>query len=165
MLRAPYHRDHSGIIKKIKYLIAALHAEEQRYNTDAEIINHRQLRDSIRNLAQKNDHYASELQSQLYMIGAEINACAGEEQRQLLFSVPVPGDRPVHYARYDIIQYCCDSEKDIIAVYRNMLNESLPKELRRVLHYQLDGILFGFLQMKLLRHTLNPSGDIADGFD
>ncbi|MCO5236480.1 MAG: hypothetical protein M9933_09445 [Chitinophagaceae bacterium] len=160
MLRAPHHKDYSGTIKKIEYLIDALHAEEQRYNTDAETINHTQLRDSIRNLAQKNDHYAGELQSQLYMIGAEMSAGTENEP----WKIPPPAsatDDPVNPAWDEILQHCCGSEKNIITVYKSILKEPLPGELRRVLDYQLDGILSGFLQMKLVRDTLDPSTDIA----
>jgi len=164
MLRAPHHKDYSDIIKKIDHLINALRAEEQRYNTVAETVNHRQLRDSIRNLAQKNDYYASELQSQLYMIGAEVSSGNISEPWKIS-PVSESGDDPVNPAWHDIIQHCCDSEKDIIGVYKSMLNESLPEELRRVLHYQLDGILSGFLQMKLVHNTLDPSWNTSDSFE
>ncbi len=159
MLKAPHLRDYSDIIKKVRCLIDALRTEEQRYNTAAEAVSDRQLRDSIRYLAQQNDHYARELQSQLYIIGAQVSSdiMDADEPGKMQPPVPQAEDYPVNPAWNDIIRHCCDSEKDIIITYRNILNGSLPEELRSVLHYQLEGILSGFLQMKLVRNILDPS--------
>ncbi|MBX3240865.1 MAG: hypothetical protein KIT80_15275 [Chitinophagaceae bacterium] len=159
MLRAPHLRDYSDIIKKTHYLIYSLRVEVQRYNMAAEAVNHRQLRDSIRYLAQQNDHYANELQSQLYMIGAQVNSDTmnADDPGKIQYPVAETGNHPLNPAWDDIIRRCCDSEKDIITAYRNILNGSLPEELRSVLHYQLEGMLSGFLQIKLVRNTLDPT--------
>lgn len=159
MLKAPHLSDYSDVIKKVRRLINALCTEEQRYNTAAEAVNDRQLRDSIRYLAQQNDHYACELQSQLYIIGAQVGSdiMDADEPGKMQLPVPRPDDYPTNPAWDDIIQACCNSEKDLIINYRNILSGALPDDLRNVLHYQLEGIIYGFLQMELVRNILDPS--------
>lgn len=161
MLRAPHLGDYSDIIRKVRYLIDALHAEEQRHNVAADTVDHNQLRDSIRALAQQNGHYAKELQSQLYIIGAQVESDVMDADAPGKIQPPVR-DTTDHVAdpdREEIIRRCCDSEKDIIDTYRDILEGSLSGELRNVLRYQLDGMFSGFSQLELLRSTLNLSQD------
>ncbi|MCC6287416.1 MAG: DUF2383 domain-containing protein [Chitinophagaceae bacterium] len=155
MLKTPRRTNYPGIISKISELIYTLQREKQKYDTAVAFINHRQLRDTIHYLAQENNHYACELQSQLYMMGAPVNE-ASVKVLEMANEQILPADTGIDIQNREVmIHQCCDSEKKMIAAYRSILNEPmLPEDIRRVLRYQLNGVLYAFLQLKLVCSTL-----------
>ncbi len=158
MRKESYIKGYSEEIKKVRQLIVALRSEEQRYNDMANAVQDHQLRDSIRRVAQQHEHYASELQSQLYMIGAQLDSDAmnGDDPGEIIPSLSRERDTADRVLLNEVaVKDCCDNEKNMISLYRNLLNISLPQELHQVVRYQMDGIVSCFLQMKLVRTTLN----------
>ncbi|MBX3256116.1 MAG: DUF2383 domain-containing protein [Chitinophagaceae bacterium] len=144
------------IVQKLLYLLAALKNERDQYSQAAAKISNRQLRDNINLLAQENNQYASELLSQIRILGVENvsndNMIQDQDAHtQVLDDVKGDGTQ----STIEILQICRDSEKKMIRVYREVLNEPhLMEDIRRLIRCQLNGIMYAFLRLKLFSSTI-----------
>lgn len=154
MLRKADYKFYPHIIAKLSALVKLLQVEKIKFDTAASNFDNRNLRDTLHWLSQENNQYAGELQSQLSMMGVENRELSFErknsDQKQMpMLSTTVRFDNE---GKAGILLECCKSEKQLIGSYRDILNEPhLGGDLRTVLRYQLNGILYVFLQLKLLR--------------
>ncbi|MCC6289196.1 MAG: hypothetical protein IT249_15055 [Chitinophagaceae bacterium] len=136
------------LVDKVSFLMNILKCEKQKYEIASISIQDKQLRDSISWLAQESNQYICELTSQLKSIGA-IVAIDSEEDNQS--AVPAPPVFTEAQLSSNVIQFCKDSEKMLISAYRVVLNEPyLVEGLRTLIRQQLNGIMYAFLQLKLL---------------
>ena len=138
------------ITEKINKLCRLLMQEKEEFEAVATTIKDRDLRCTVLTLAQNNNQYATELSSQM-------QSMCGEENE---------GGIPIHAFYYDhpdetllkkfsdeneIMAFCNLNEKKMISAYRDILNESvLYEDLRKMIRYQLNGILYAFMQLRLL---------------
>jgi len=132
------------IIEKINCLCRLLWQGKRAYEQAAANIPDKELRRTVLTLAQENNQYACELSSQIQSLGgtpANENSYKSEPEAGMNNF----GDQSV------IMTFCKMSEKKIVNAYREILNEpSLYEGLRKMIQYQLNGILCTFMQLKLL---------------
>jgi hypothetical protein len=154
MLKAYQFETYSYITSKITSLVKFLQLEKEKYDLAADSITDRQLRDTVRALAQANNQYSCELLSQLYAMGVadchrKIEAQAQPEELIPLFGAPTNMYKD---AADNLLLRCCKSAKLLITAYRDILNEpNLSEDVRSIMRYQLNGIMYAYLQLKLLR--------------
>ena len=157
MLKPAAYKAPSYVIQKLFQLLDVLKSERDKYSQAASTITDRQLRDNISVLAQENNQYACELLSQLQILGtdnydqnvAHISAAKSPQ--------PLPSEMADTGAQStgSILQHCRDSEKRMIGIYRQILNEPfLMEDIRRLMRCQLNGIMYAFLRLKLLSSTM-----------
>ncbi|MFT4015744.1 MAG: hypothetical protein QM668_02170 [Agriterribacter sp.] len=147
MIRPTSFRLPQYIVDKVSQLMDILRSEKQKYEIASISVEDKQLRDSISWLAQESNQYICELTSQLKSIGAVV-AIDTEENNQSSSTPPVFTEAQLSS---NVIQFCKDSEKMIISAYRVVLNEPyLVEGLRTLIRQQLNGIMYAFLQLKLL---------------
>ena len=106
-----------------------------------------QMRHTILTLAQESNQYAAELYSHLQSTGIFSPKEKAETES---------ADDPAEDFGNDqeILLFCKQNEKKMVTAYREILNEShLYEGLRKMIRYQLNGILCSFTQLKLL-HSL-----------
>ena len=132
------------LLQKMQALCSMLLQDKKKYETVGAGIADQQFRRTILTLAQESNQYATELLSQIETLG-------GMDQH----TAPVNQDTagPGAFANEeDILSFCQLNEKKMVSAYRDILNESFLYEgLRKMIRYQLNGILCSFTQLKLLQ--------------
>lgn len=153
MIRPTSFRLPQYIVERLSHLMDILRNEKEKYERASLTIEDKQLKQNIHILALENNQYVCELTSQLKSLGAyecieknelknDVDVSTGTaEQNQPLLNV-------------NVLQFCKDSEKKMISAYREVLNEPfLAEGLRTLIRTQLNGIMYAFLQLKLLQDT------------
>src|SRR5688500_4275791 len=118
MLKPSSYKAPGYVTQKLFRLLSALKSERDKYAETASKITDRQLRDNINVLAQENNQYASELLSQLQIMGNENPV---NEPVKIVASASQPEGEVSSTG--SILQLCKDSEKKMIRLYREILNE------------------------------------------
>lgn len=154
MLKPPHYIIPRHVIERITHLTMQLEREAEVFHSIASSVKNHQWRDSIGMLAQTNTQYAQELKAQLNFIArpvidTEITFIDPAGEITPLF----PAEAAVHAATslHELFKTCIEKEKLLICLYREILNEPhLGEENRRMIRYQLNGIMYAFLNLKLL---------------
>jgi hypothetical protein len=132
------------ILEKINILCNLLQQDKIKYERVSATIPDKELRRTILSLAQESNQYACELSSQIQTLG-------GNSQKEKMdgYDPDMAGDNL--YDEKDILNFCEMNEKKMVSAYREILNESyLYEGLRKLIRYQLNGILCSFTQLRLL---------------
>lgn len=132
------------LLEKINELCDLLWQGKREYEQVSAIIPDKELRRTILTLAQESNQYACELSSQIQILG-------GALQKQKIYLSEPKLNINVFHDENDILSFCKMIEKKMVKAYHEILNEShLYEGLRSLIHYQLNGILYAFMQLKLL---------------
>ncbi|MEP6596906.1 MAG: ferritin-like domain-containing protein [Ginsengibacter sp.] len=133
-----------SILKKINNLYGLLLQGKRKYEQIATITPDRDLRRTILSLAQESNQYACELSSQIQTLGG-ISLDEKTDDFNLRTEIKTFEDEN------KILNFCMANEKKTIKAYHEILNDScLYEGLRSMFHYQLNGILCAFVQVKQL---------------
>ena len=127
--------------RKINRLYHLLITEKVAFEQVACQIKNNDMRHTVLSLAQQNNQYATELSSYMQSVRTPVSISGkskGHEENIL------PGEN-------GILAFCASNEQKLVIAYRKILKESLGYEsLKKMLAYQLDGILSASKQLKLL---------------
>src|SRR6185312_11094285 len=116
---------YTQIADKIKFLIVLLHNGKEKYDHAAGSVADRQIRDTIRMLAQEHNQYAGELSSHLLMMGVIVSPSVNT---QGLFVSAIATETE------EVLKKCCAGEKEVVTAYRAVLNEPfVDADTRRIL--------------------------------
>ena len=155
MIKATSFKVPQYIVERLSQLMDILRHEKEKCEQASLTIHDKQFRQNISILAQENGQYVSELTSQLKSLGvydcidAPEKTSAADKQPLM----PAIGSDETNI-NVTILQFCKDSEKKMISAYRDVLNEPyLFEGLRTIIRRQLNGIMYAFLQLKLLEGT------------
>ena len=133
------------VLDKLDILLKLLKERKSEYEAFAGKVNDKQLKRTVLSLAQETNQYANELCSQIETMGGSIDTCAQQ--------TCVPDSLTTLPDEHAILESCEVSEKKMISAYRMILNEPfLHDNLRKLIRYQLNGLTYAFMQIKLL-HT------------
>ena len=117
---------------------------KKEYEQVAATIPDKELRRTILTLAQETNQYAHELSSQIQSLSGSASTAIVEEPEMEI-------ETKVFRDENEILSYCRMNESKMVSAYRAILNESFLYEgLRKMIRYQLNGILCAFMQLKLL---------------
>ncbi|HTN05108.1 hypothetical protein [Agriterribacter sp.] len=153
VIKASTYKTPPSIIEGICQLLDVLKTGREQYERAAFSVADPQFRYAISVLAQENNQYECELASQLSILGVNVDT----EPTQSIRKTDVTTDQltgskvalPVQ-----LLQYCRENEKQVINAYRKILNEPyLMDGVRKLMRTQLNGIMYAFLQLKLLSIT------------
>ena len=130
------------VLEKINGLCDLLWQGKRKYEEISASIPNKELSRTILTLAQETNQYACELWSQILTLG-------GSSQNQKMDATDT--GIVLFDNEYEMMSFCELNEKEILGAYRDILNESFMNEgLRKMIRYQLNGILCSFSQLKLL---------------
>ena len=149
MMKSSIYKAPPSILEKLTGLFNLLRQEKRKYEQIAENISDKEFRATVIGLAQESNQYACELSSQIHCLNGDmpVDKYPGELGEQAL-------ENRSGCSENELLCYCKDSEKHMISAYREILNEPFLLEgVRKVIRYQLNGILYAFLQLKLLSST------------
>lgn len=154
MIRPTSFRLPQYIVERLSHLMDILRNEKEKYERASLTIEDKQLKQNINILALENNQYVCELTSQLKSLGAyECIETDGVKNDTVDTSV-IMTEEEQPLLNISVLQFCKDSEKKMISAYREVLNEPyLAEGLRTLIRRQLNGIMYAFLQLKLLQDT------------
>ncbi len=135
------------LLEKLHTLFELLKERKTEYECFAGKVNNNQLKVTVLSLAQETNQYAAELSSQIQMMGGKVQGVAHD-----FHSV----DNTMITGEVEILKSCEISEKKMIVAYRSILNEPfLHENLRNLIRYQLNGLTYAFMQLRLLNTSLS----------
>ena len=136
------------IVEKINRLCRLLFQEQSAFEQAATHITDSALRCTVLTLAQNTHQYACELSSQVQTMKG-IEAPGGISPYAVQQSSVI--DDTSFSNENEVLAFCKMNEKKMVFAYRDILNESLLYEgLRKMIRYQLNGVLVTFMQLRLL---------------
>ena len=145
------------VITSLSELCNALVESKRKCEAIARKIGNEQLRKTIINLEQLNIQYANELNSQIQSLGGEFKnpGLLSHSQNTTDF------DEAKINIKKEALDICSKIEYPIIKLYRKLLRQPLlNSSLKKIIQYQMNGIMCTALQLKLLSKFLQ-SQDIA----
>lgn len=145
-------RNISGNIKKLSSILLD---ERCQYMQTAGVTQNRQMKKTITGLAQEFEAYAGEIYFHLKVMGISERRSNKTDKIHQIGSTAA-GGTIVDYNEEFIVSNCCSRENILVHAYRDILNEPfLSGELRQVLRQQLNGIMYGYTRLKLLKGTFS----------
>lgn len=150
MLAVHVHRAPAVVLEKLSNLFDSLHSVRTRFEKSADSVADKIMQRTLRSVAQESCQYANELSSQIQIMGGDPEKYFHTNDCVILNGTEAP-QTDKQEADEDLLKACTDKEIEMIKAYRDVLNESnLYADLRNMIRYQLNGIMYGFLQIKLL---------------
>ena len=140
--------------EKLKYLLSSLQKARIAYEEMASTLKDRQLQLTVFGLAQESRQYATELDSFVHTLGVEVELkdididCSKAKWTENRETLGADDEK-------NIMRWCAKSESSMVKVYREVLNEPyLYEGIRKMIRYQLNGIMHSFAQLKMLNASL-----------
>ena len=141
------------VLSKLEFLLQSLLRARITYEQMASSVKNRQLQQTIVGLALESRQYATELDSYVNTLGMETekqstsNDFHGSSSEETEWIFPEE--------EKDVLRWCAKREKSIVNVYREILNEPyLYEGIRKMIRYQLNGVMHSFAQLKLLNTSI-----------
>jgi hypothetical protein len=159
-MKALKYQPVSVVITSLSELCAALLEGKKKCEDIARKISNEQLRKTIINLEQLNIQYAHELHAQIQSLGGKFNNMELEGQEK--HSLEDAGDK-IDNIQKATMNICSKIEYPIIKLYRRILQQPVVNSsLKKIIQYQMNGIMCTTLQLKLLSKFLK-SQEVALG--
>jgi small-conductance mechanosensitive channel len=143
------------VITNLSELYNALLEGKRKCEEIALKISNEQLRKTIINLEQLNVQYARELNAQIQSLGGEIINTDFLSDSKAYNSE----DKTKINVGRETMNICSKVEYPIIRLYRRILQQPLlNSSLKKIIQYQMNGIMCTTLQLKLLSKFLQTQG-------
>ena len=148
-----FYRAPSIVLAKLDQLFSILQEAKNKFEQIASTLKNKQVQQTVISLAQESRQYASELGSQIESLGGEPQKSYYEHE--LRGKACQAGEWKILDAEKDSLKICEMSEKSMMQAYREVLNEPFLLEgIRKMIRYQLNGIMCAFVQLRLLNASL-----------
>jgi uncharacterized protein (TIGR02284 family) len=142
------------ILDKLEGLISKLIEAKNIFEKLASNFKNKELGQSVIGIAQESRQYATELSSQIQSLGGEKRASHDIDDLEHT-KTAVEKEWMIQDQEKDALQFCAHHEDSIVKAYREVLHEPFLQEgIRKMVRYQLNGILFAFSRLKLLNASL-----------
>ncbi len=137
-------------IGKLNALRSALMSGMEKCGEALSDVQNESLRKTIQSLEQQSSQYANELRSRILVMGGYAPETLTATSTVKLSSLTVRQKVKKHIGS-NLVALCKKMEQTVISLYRNYLNEEKWDEnMRRMIRYQMEGIMSTTLQLKLL---------------
>ncbi len=151
-MKALKYQTVSVAITTLHELCAALLEGKKKCEDLARKIGNEQLRKTIINLEQLNVQYARELHSQIRSLGGEFNDIDWDSHHDETMN---NADTKTFNIQKETLNICSKVEYPIIKLYRKILRQPvINNSLKKIIQYQMNGIMCTTLQLKLLSKFL-----------
>lgn len=157
MLTTTIYKPPPIVLEKLNHLLDILQKARKNFEEMASSVKNKEIRQTILGLVQESKQYASELVSHIQMLGGE----TARPNYGIEFNyggMPERKNWEIFQEEKDCIQYCTMTEKSIVKLYREVLNEPfLYEDIRAMIRYQLNGMMHSFSKLKLLNASLHKN--------
>jgi len=139
-------------LKKLNELRSALLEGIRKCGEVVLSVNNEPLRKTIMSLEQQSNQYANELNAQIQVMGGySMNESKQEDANTSGKSKKIKTN-----IEEQALKICRKIEKSVINLYKKTLKEELANDgLKKMMKYQMDGIMCTTLQLKLLSKFLH----------
>ena len=139
----------TGVLSSLKRLFRVLQAESNNFEQAVYVTKNKQLKDTLLQFLQESKQYVNELKCQIESLGGSTEFYDHTIDTREPEQLPAMADTDTVY------DYCGKCEGRILTAYRDILNQSvILKDLRKMVRYQLNGLLCSFLQFKILKGSI-----------
>jgi 1,2-phenylacetyl-CoA epoxidase catalytic subunit len=153
MIASLVHKTPAAILDKLIRLLNALQTVKGNYEETALRIRNKQLRLSLLALAQESKQYANELMAHIETLGGKL-----DEQVKTDFNRMGSDREDLRITEGMDLRELNLGEQLLMKTYRDILNEPfLYDNVRRIVRYQLNGLMHCFSQLKMLYATLRKT--------
>jgi len=150
MATSPSFKFSSVDLDKLNELRSALLEGIRKCGEVVLSVNNEPLKKTILTLEQQSNQYANELNAQIQALGGH-EQIKQDEQTDSNISKK---KRKLNIEK-QALTICGKIEKSVISLYKKMLHEQLANEgLKKMIKYQMDGIMCTTLELKLLSKLL-----------
>jgi uncharacterized protein (TIGR02284 family) len=157
MAKTTLYRTSPLILDKLNKLLLMLREAKNNCERLALTFKNKELSQSVISLAQESNQYASELSSQIRSLGGEAQETTEKDKRNIA-GQNLEKEWVIQEAEKDTLLFCANQEASMVRAYREVLHEPfLHDGIRKMIRYQLNGILFAFSRLKLLNASLNKA--------
>ena len=112
------------------------------------------LRKTILALEQQSSQYLNEINFQIEKLGGKANDIGF--QQNLALNFVEEKQKPIHNLEKQALKACRKIESSVIQLYSKMLHEQFENDsLKKLIQYQMNGIMRTTLQLKLLLKFLH----------
>jgi len=142
------------VANKLNLLLDVMQESRKGYEKIASASDDKKYQKALNSLAMECGQYATELHNEICCLGEhfieEELETAGNQEHHIWNKVSTDVKK-----QDDIIKACYGSEKLITNAYREVLNDpSVVNPLRGMINYQLNGVKYAFVKVKLLNTTM-----------
>jgi len=153
MATSPSFKFTSVDLEKLNELRSALLEGIRKCGEVVLSVNNEPLKKTILTLEQQSNQYASELNSQIQVLGGYEEMKLEEEMER---NISKKNRKEKLNIEKQALSICRKIEGSVINLYKKMLQGELANEgLRKMIKYQMDGIMCTTLQLKLLSKFLH----------
>jgi uncharacterized protein (TIGR02284 family) len=143
-----------AVLEKLNRLLDILKSSKKMFEQTASGLENKQLRNTILGLAQENRQYAEELAAHIQILGGQ----AGKVEQGAEFKEDWFKEKKEWEVAEDektALKNCALREEFTGQQYEDVLNEPfLHENLRKMIHYQFQGLMHSLSQMTLLSTSL-----------
>ena len=133
------------VAQKLNSLLDVMHESKRGYERIAAQSSDRHFQRALSGLAVECGQYINELSNQISCLGAK--PISGKTKDKYIWNQISTNVKK----QDDILKACYSSERIIINAYRDVLNDpSVLHPLREMITYQLNGMKYAFVKVKLL---------------
>jgi uncharacterized protein (TIGR02284 family) len=141
------------LAQKLNFLLTILQESKHGYDNIASQLPDKSVQKAIESISMECSQYISELNAQVSSLGGEPDVYQPTSTNDMFKWSHTQSWNTSN--NEDILTACSTRENLIIKAYREVLNDpSLYKPLRSMITYQLNGMLYAFVRVKLLNTTL-----------
>jgi len=145
-------KNNKNIAEKMRNAISALEHAYQMFNCVAQKSTDRKTQILIFGLATESFQYYKELVSQVQVLECKPYLNEHGEETRIEWNVVSMQRDTVRDNTDDILKECTEIEKKLIKEYRNLLNDPyIYGDHRKLLQQQLNGLLYAFVKLKMLK--------------
>jgi len=138
------------VAQKLNSLLDVMHESKRGYEQIASQSNDKNFQRAVSGLALECSQYINELMNQICCLGCRPTATSNKDRfiwNQISTNIK---------KQEDILNACYGSERIILKAYRDVLNDpSLLSPIRQLITYQLNGMKYAFVKVKLLNTAIN----------
>ena len=152
-MTSTYYKAPAVVIEKLNRLFGILQEAKLTFEQVALSLKNKQVHETVISLAQESRQYARELGAQIISLGGNLHKLYTEHELDNKFFLP--GEWQILDSEKKTLKVCEKSEKLVLRAYREVLNEPfLIEGIRKMIRYQLNGIMCAFFQLKMLNASL-----------
>jgi hypothetical protein len=156
MMTISIHKTPRIVLDNLRRLLKALQVSKKEYERTAFTLADQQMQATLLGHAQECKQYARELASQLEVLGGEsAHADPLGPDNEIEEGWDATGRSSACSTTKEAMQHCTKSGETTLQVYAEVLREpSLHENIRKLIRYQINGLLHSFAQLSLLNASL-----------
>lgn len=139
------------VAQKLNSLLDVMQESKRGYELIASQSNDRNFQRAVSGLAIECSQYINELTNQICCLGAKPVNTTKTKDKYIWNQISTNVQQ-----EEDILNACYGSERIILKAYRDVLNDpSVLHPLRQMITYQLNGMKYAFVKVKLLNTAIH----------